>query len=47
MFQPLVKSLAEQEYVTEKIKAEKPIEWVMNNIRNRATEIVNNEVIFR
>lgn len=46
MFQRLVKSLAEQEYVTEKIKAEKPIEWVqkMNNIRNRATEIVNNEV---
>ena len=51
MFQRLVKSLAEQEYVTKKMKAEKPIEWVqkMNNIRNRqnATEIVNNEVIFR
>ena len=46
MFQRLVKSLTEQEYVTEKIKAEKPIEWVqkMNNIRNRATEIVINEV---
>ena len=47
MFQRLVKSLAEQEYVTKKIKAEKPIEWVMNNIRNCATEIVTNEVIFR
>ena len=49
MFQRLVKSLAEQEYVTEKMKAEKPIKWVqkMNNIRNRATEILNNEVIFR
>lgn len=49
MFQRLVKSLIEQECVTEKIKAEKPIEWVqkMNNIRNCATEIVNNEVIFR
>ena len=48
-FQRLVKSLAEQECVTEKIKAEKPIEWVqkMNNIRNRTTEIVNNEVIFQ
>ena len=49
MFQRLVKSLAEQEYVTKKIKAEKPIEWVqkMNNIQNRATANVNNEVIFR
>ena len=47
MFQRLVKSLAEQEYVTKKIKAEKPIEWVMNNIRNCTTEIVTNEVIFR
>ena len=32
--------------MAKKMKAEKPIEWVqkMNNIRNRATEIVNNEV---
>lgn len=46
MFQRLVKSLAGQKYVAKKMKAEKPIEWVqkMNNIRNRATEIVNNEV---
>ena len=28
MFQRLVKSLTKQEYVTEKMKAEKPIEWV-------------------
>lgn len=49
VFQSLVKSLAEQENVTEKIKAEKPIEWVrrMNNIRNRAAEIVNTELIFK
>lgn len=49
MFQSIVNSLAEQENVTEKMKAEQPIKWVrrMNNIRNRATEIVNNEVIFK
>lgn len=48
MFQALVKSLAEQENVTEKLKADAPMEWVqqMDNIRNRVTEIVNNELIF-
>lgn len=49
MFQRIVKSVAAQENDTEKMKAESPIEWVqkMNNIRNRAAEIVNNEVIFK
>ena len=48
MFSQLVKSLAEKENVTEKLKADNPILWVrkMNNIRNRAMEIVNSEVIF-
>ena len=48
MFSRLVKQLAEKENVTEKIKAENQILWVqrMNNIRNRATEIVNTEVIY-
>ena len=48
MFQQLVKSLAEKENVTEKLKAENQMLWVqkMNNIRNRAAEIVNSEVIF-
>lgn len=43
------KSLAAQENVTEKMNAENTMEWVrkMNNIRNRAAEIVNNEVIFK
>ena len=47
MFSQLVKSLAEKEIVTEKLKADNPILWVrkMNNIRNRAMEIVNSEVI--
>ncbi len=48
LFEQTVKSLAEKENVTEKLKATLPMEWVrnMNNIRNRATEIVNTEVIF-
>ena len=48
MFQMLVKSLAEKENATEKLKAENQTLWIqkMNNIRNRATEIVNCEVIF-
>lgn len=48
MFEELVKSLAEKENVTENLKVTAPMEWVqrMNNIRNRATEIVNAEVIF-
>ncbi len=48
MFQSLVSALSEQENVTEKLKANRPMEWVqkMNNIRNRATEIVNSELIF-
>ena len=48
MFSQLVKSLAEQENVTEKLKADNPMLWIqkMNNIRNRAMEIANSEVIF-
>ena len=48
LFEQTVKSLAEQEQVTEKLKAENMMLWVqkMNNIRSRATEIVNAEVIF-
>ena len=48
MFFRLVKQIAEREGVTEQLKAENQIEWVgqMNNIRNRAMEIVNHEVIY-
>lgn len=48
MYARLVKLLAEQEGVTERLKAENQMLWVqqMNNIRNRVTEIVNNEIIF-
>ena len=48
MFDMLVRELSEKENLTEKLKASDPMEWVRrsNNIRNRATEIVNAEVIF-
>lgn len=48
MFSRLVKQLVEKENVTEKLKAENQMLWVqkMNNIRNRATEIINTEIIF-
>ena len=47
VFLRLVKELAEKEGVTEKLKAENQMLWVqkMNNIRNRATKIVNAELI--
>ena len=48
MFQLLVSVLSKQENVTEKLKANRPMEWMqkMNSIRNRASEIVNSEWIF-
>ena len=48
MFFRLVKQMAESEGVTEQLKANNQMEWVaqMNNIRSRATEIVNAEYIF-
>ena len=48
MFSRLVKQMAECEGVTEKLKADNQMEWVarMNNIRSRATEIVNHDIIY-
>ena len=44
----LVPAMAKQEGVTEALKANDQMEWVcrMNNIRNRAEEIVLREVVF-
>ena len=49
MFSRLVKQLAEKENVTEKLKAENQMIWVqkMNNIRNRAIEVVCYKMINR
>lgn len=48
LFSRLVKDLAEKENVTEELKSTDMMLWVqkMNNIRNRATEIVNLDLIF-
>ena len=48
MFNLLVRQITEQEGVTETFKTENQMEWVqrMNSIRNRATEIVNHELIY-
>ena len=48
MLSRLVKQMAEREGVTEKLKVDNQMEWVgrMNNIRSRATEIVNNDLIY-
>ena len=48
MFSRLVKDMAKSEGITENLKAENQMEWVgrMNNIRNRAMEIVNSELIY-
>ena len=44
----LVEEMANSEGITEQLKAENQMEWVqrMNNIRNRAEEIVNTELIY-
>ena len=48
LFLRLVKDCAASEGVTEQLKAEEPMEWVrrMNNIRVRAREIINNDLIY-
>ena len=48
MFAKIVKDMAKKEGVTEHFKAENQMLWVqkMNSIRNRATEIVNAELIY-
>lgn len=48
MFSLLVKQMAERDGVTEQLKAENQLKWVarMNNIRSRATESVNDAIIF-
>ena len=48
LFEQIVKSLTKQEQITEKLKVENMMLWVQktNNIRNRAIEIVNKQVIY-
>ena len=48
MLESLVKQMAKAEGVTEALKRQNQMEWVrrMNNIHNRAEEIVRNELIY-
>lgn len=48
MYDTLIKQLAENEGITEQLKAKNQMAWVqrMNNIRNRVTEIVNAELMY-
>ncbi len=48
MFSRLVEEMANAEGITEQLKEQNQLEWVhrMNNIRHRATEIVNTELIY-
>ena len=48
MFSELVKRMAIQEGVSEQLKADNQIELVgkMNNFRQRATEIINHDIIY-
>lgn len=48
MYDTLVKQLAKQEGVTEKLKAGDMMLWIrkMNNICNRAMEIVNTNIVY-
>ena len=49
MFFRLVDEMAKREGITEQLKAADQMEWVrrMNNIQNRATEIVDAELIYQ
>jgi len=48
MFSRLVKELAEKDGISETLKAENQMLWVrqMNTVREKATEIVNNDLIY-
>lgn len=48
MFERLVKQMTVAEGITEQLKTADQMAWVgrMNSIRNRATEIVNSEIIY-
>ena len=49
LYSRLVDDMAKAEGVTEQLKTNDQMEWVrrMNNIRNRAEEVVYNEIIYK
>ena len=48
MYDKLISQYKTAEGITEQLKVDNQMEWVarMNNIRNRATEIVNHDIIY-
>lgn len=48
MFSQFVKQMAQQEGITEQLKAENQMEWVkqMNNIRNQVEEVIFSTLIY-
>ncbi len=48
-YESLIESLSKKENINENLKTNDPIKWIkmMNNIKERAIEIVLNEVIYR
>ena len=48
MYDQLMQKMVQKEGINEQLKAKDPMAWVgaMNNIRNRAEEIVNTEVLY-
>ena len=48
LLESIITKLVKQENVTEELKANNQLEWVarMNNIKNRAEEIVYNEYVY-
>ena len=48
LFNTLIEQMTKSENITEQLKAQNQLEWVkqMKNIQNRATEIVNEELIY-
>ena len=48
MYEKLIRDMAKHEGVTEQLKVDDQMEWVrrMNSVRNRATKIVNSELIY-
>ena len=49
MFDTLISQYKTAEGITEQLKADNQMEWVarMNNIRSRATEIVDHDIIYK
>ena len=49
LFSRLVKQIAESENINEELKATDTAAWIgkMNNVRNRAAEVVSEEIIYK